>query len=84
MENSPGPHLAALQHQHQRHVDGAGAGGAQGLGQVDGAIAVALQVLQDLELPAEMVPPSYKLVYNPNNYRYNPLINPSSWTYKPT
>ena len=22
-------------------------------------------------------PPSYKLVYNPNNYRYNPLINPS-------
>ena len=22
-------------------------------------------------------PPNYKLVYNPNNYRYNPLINPS-------
>ena len=29
-------------------------------------------------------PPSYKLVYNPNNYRYNPLINPSYSTYKPT
>ena len=26
----------------------------------------------------------YKLVYNPNNYRYNPLINPSYNTYKPT
>ena len=24
-----------------------------------------------------MVPPNYKLVYNPNNYRYIPLINPS-------
>ena len=22
-------------------------------------------------------PPVIKLVYNPNNYRYNPLINPS-------
>ena len=29
-------------------------------------------------------PPSYKLVYNPNDYRYNPLINPSYSTYKPT
>ena len=29
-------------------------------------------------------PPSYKLVYNPNNYRYNPLMNPNDSTYKPT
>ena len=34
--------------------------------------------------PYKVVPPSYKLVYNPNNYRYNPLINPSYSTYKPT
>ena len=27
----------------------------------------------------------YKLVYNPHEYyRYNPLINPSYWTYKPS
>ena len=32
----------------------------------------------------KVVPPNYKLVYNPNNYRYNPLINPSYSTYKPT
>ena len=29
-------------------------------------------------------PHSYKLVYNPKNYRYNPLINPSYSPYKPT
>ena len=26
----------------------------------------------------------WTLVYNPNNFRYNPLINPSYSTYKPT
>ena len=29
-------------------------------------------------------PPSYKVVYNPKNYRYNPLINHSYSTYNPT
>ena len=28
-------------------------------------------------IPTRWCPPSYKLVYNPNSYRYNPLINPS-------
>ena len=33
----------------------------------------------------KVVPPQLcLLVYNPNNYRYNPLINPSYSTYKPT
>ena len=30
-----------------------------------------------IRLFCKVVPPSYKLVYNPNKYRYNPLINPS-------
>ena len=34
--------------------------------------------------PTRWCPPSYKLVYNPNNYRYNPLITPSYSTYEPT
>ena len=35
----------------------------------------------------KVVPPPPQLcllVYNPNNYRYNPLINPIYSTYKPT
>ena len=35
-------------------------------------------------IPTRWCPPSYKLVYNPNSYRYNALINPSYSTYKPT
>ena len=37
-----------------------------------------------LSIYTRWCPHSYKLVYNPINYRYNPLINPSYWTYKPT
>ena len=47
------------------------------------AMAMAILVIGYFNgITHKVVPPSYKLVYNPNNYRYNPLMNPSYSTYK--
>ena len=52
--------------------------------QHQGGVCISFVLWWTLQGGAPPVISWYKLVYNPNNYRYNPLINPSYNTYKPT